>query len=72
MGGQASLLDGTHKGPGPNKTNVTGSALNVINNKSQLSEADLAVRTDREEKYGGEKKDPPFVSIKGLNLAFYY
>ena len=37
-----------------------------------MSEADLAVRTDRKEKYGGEKKYPPFVSIKGLDLAFYY
>lgn len=49
MGGQASLLDGPHKGPRPNKRNVTGSALNVINNKSQLSETDLAARMDVEE-----------------------
>ena len=42
MGGQVSLLDGPHKGTRPNKRNVTGSALNVINNKSQLSETDLA------------------------------
>lgn len=42
MGGQAAPLDGPHKGPGPNKRNVTGSALNVINNKSQLSETDPA------------------------------
>lgn len=46
MGGQASLLDGPHKGTRPNKRNVTGSALNVINNKSQLSETDLAARMD--------------------------
>lgn len=46
MGGQASLLDGPHKGTGPNKRNVTGSALNVINNKSQLSETDLTVKMD--------------------------
>lgn len=46
MGGQASLLDGPHKGTRPNKRNVTGSALNVINNKSQLSETDLAPSMD--------------------------
>lgn len=46
MGGQASLLDGPHKGTRPNKRNVTGSALNVINNKSQLSETDLAPSVD--------------------------
>lgn len=46
MGGQASLLDGPHKGARPNKRNVTGSALNVINNKSQLSETDLAASVD--------------------------
>lgn len=46
MGGQASLLDGPHKGTRPNKKNVTGSALNVINNKSPLSETDLAARMD--------------------------
>lgn len=38
MGGQAILLDGPNKGPGPNKRNVTGSALNVINNKSTFSD----------------------------------
>lgn len=46
MGGQASLLDGPHKGTRPNKRNVTGSALNVINNKSQLSETDPAPSMD--------------------------
>lgn len=46
MGGQASLLDGPHKGTRPNKRNVTGSALGVINNKSQLSKTDLAARMD--------------------------
>lgn len=52
MGGQASLLDGPHKGTRPNKRNVTGSALNVINNKSQLSETDLAARMGRVENLG--------------------
>ena len=46
-GGQPPLLDGLHKGPGPNKRNVTGSALNVINNKSELSETDPALRMDK-------------------------
>lgn len=46
MGGRASLLDGPQKGTRPNKRNVTESALNVINNKSQLSETDLAARMD--------------------------
>lgn len=46
MGGHVSLLDGPQKGTRPNKRNVTGSAPNVINNKSQLSETDLAARID--------------------------
>ena len=46
MGGQASLFDEPHKGIRPYKRNVTESAHNVINNKSQLSETDQAVSMD--------------------------
>lgn len=46
MGGQASLSHGPHKGTRPNKKNVTGSARNVINNKSQLSETNLTAWVD--------------------------
>lgn len=59
MGGQASLLDGPHKGAGPNKRNVTGSALNVINNKSQLSKTDLASKDGRRGDLGVEGEQPP-------------
>lgn len=46
MGGQASLSHGPHKGTRPNKGDVTGSARNVINNKSQLSEPNLTAWVD--------------------------
>lgn len=59
MGGQASLLDGPHKGTGPNKRNVTGSALDVINNKSQLSKTDLASKDGRRGDLGVEGEQPP-------------
>lgn len=72
MGGQASLLDGPHKGTRPNKRNVTESALNVINNKSQLSETDLAARMDVVEKPRSGGRAPLFMSITASNLAFYY
>lgn len=55
------LLDEPHKGPGPNKRNVTGSVLNVINNKSPFSEADRPCTADCEiqwtveEKYGRDE-----------------
>lgn len=46
MGGQASPSHGPHNGTRPNKGDVTGSARNVINNKSQLSEPNLTGRVD--------------------------
>lgn len=54
------LLDEPHKGPGPNKRNVTGSALNVINSKSTFSEderprtADCEIQWTAEGNYGGD------------------
>lgn len=72
MGGQASLLDGPHKGAGPNKKNVTGSALDVINNKSQLSKTDLASKDGRRGDLGVEGEQPLFMSITVSRLAFYY
>lgn len=44
MGGQAAPSDGPHKGRKPSKGNVTESAPNVFNNKSQLSKTDPTPR----------------------------
>ena len=71
MGGQASPLDGPYKGTRPNKRNVRGIALNVINNKSQLSESDLAARMVVAETLGLEGEHLLFMSITAWNLAFY-
>lgn len=72
MGGQVAVLDGPHKGARPNKSNVTGSALKVINYKSQLSETDLAVRMDLVENLSVRGRAPLFMSITAWTLPFYY